>query len=84
LSFGVNIEYKIGNRKVSKAQWERHMREAPLEAVKDGIKNKVAVVRCPKHGQIARVSFTKTSQGFDTKLSACCDELMQRVQRVLR
>jgi hypothetical protein len=79
----VNFEYKIGNRKLSQAEWERNLREAPIEAVKDSIKKKVRRVRCTTHGQTARVSFVKTNQGFDTKLSGCCDELMQLVQRAL-
>jgi hypothetical protein len=58
--------------------------EAPMEAVKDEIRQKISRVRCPTHGQTARVQFVKSSQGFDAKLSGCCDELMQRAQRALQ
>jgi len=81
---GVKIEYKVGSRRVSQREWERHLREAPLEAVKDEILQKISRIRCPKHGQAARVEFAKTSQGFNANLSGCCDELMQRAQRVLQ
>ena len=77
------MEYKIGNRKVSQAQWMRHLRETPIEALKADIEKRVRSVRCLEHGQTARVSFVKTSQGFDTKLSGCCDVLIERVQRAL-
>jgi hypothetical protein len=83
VSFGFKMEYKIGNRKVSTAQWERHLREGPIKALEDDIKNKVSRVRCPTHSQIAQVSFAKTGQGFDTKLSGCCEELMQRARQAL-
>lgn len=83
MSFGFEMEYRIGNRKVSKAEWERHLREAPIEAVKADIQRKVKGIRCPRHGQTARVSFVRTSQGFDTNLSGCCDELIQRVRKAL-
>jgi hypothetical protein len=79
----VKMEYKIGNRKVSQAEWVRRLREAPFEALKADIQKKVRSVRCPKHGQTARVSFVKTSRGFDMKISGCCDALIERVQRAL-
>lgn len=80
----INIEYKIGNRKVSQREWERHLMEAPLDAVKDEIRRKVSRVRCSTHGQTAHVQFVKTSRGFDAKLSGCCDALMQRAQQALQ
>ena len=77
------MEYKIGNRKVSEAEWMRHIQEAPMEAAKDEMKSRIERIRCPKHGQSARVTVAKTSQGFDLKLSGCCDEVIQTVERAL-
>jgi hypothetical protein len=54
-----------------------------LEAAKNEMKSKIERIRCPKHGQSARVTVAKTSQGLDLKLSGCCDELIQTVEKAL-
>jgi len=77
------MEYRIGNRKVSRSEWERHLREAPLEAVKDDVRKKIARVRCPIHGQRPRVEFRKTVRGFDTSITGCCDDVVKHAQRAL-
>ena len=78
------MEYRIGNRKVSQREWERHIAEAPLEGLKDRIRQRVRNVRCPKHGTTPNVTFTKTSSGFDAKVSGCCDKVVEAAQRALR
>ena len=78
------MEYKIGGRKVSQREWERHIAEAPLEAVKDEIRQRVGRIRCPKHGTTATVTLARVSNGFDTKMSGCCDDLVEAARRALQ
>jgi len=80
----IKMEYKIGHRKVSQREWERHLTQAPLEAAKDAIRQQVRRIRCPRHGTTATVTFTKTARGFNTQLRGCCDELIGLVNRSRR
>lgn len=84
MGFGIEIEYKIGGRRVSQQEWERHLREAPTRAAKENVKQKLSGVRCLTHGQSPKVTFRETSQGFDVSISGCCGELTERTRRALR
>lgn len=48
---GFKLEYRIGNRKVSKREWERHMfEEAPQQLAEDALGGKLNNIRCPSMG----------------------------------
>lgn len=79
-----SIEYKIGGRKVSQREWERHLFEQePKRLIRENVEGKLRGLRCPKHGESPRPTFRETSRGFDLSVSTCCEELEALVQRAL-
>lgn len=59
---GFKLEYRIGNRKVSKREWERHMfEEAPQQLAEDALGEKLNNIRCPEHGQRPRLKNRRTT-----------------------
>lgn len=80
----VTWEYKIGNRKVSKRNWEKHVfHDAPHRMAREAIENKLRSVRCPTHGDAPRLTIDEARQGFTVNISGCCEALVRRAQRAL-
>jgi hypothetical protein len=72
----IKWEYKIGSRKVSKREWERHIfRDEPQRIARDKVQKALSGVVCPEHGEAPRLEFVNTNKGFDVLISACCEEL---------
>lgn len=81
---GVNIEYKIGNRRVSKREWEKHVfHQEPRRMVRENVESKIRSVRCPTHGRTPTVRTRETSRGFEFDIEGCCDELVGAARRRL-
>ena len=81
---GFEMEYKIGNRKVSERQWEQHLfHDEPRRLVREDMESKIKSVRCPTHGTTATVRTRETSSGFEFDIEGCCDELVEAAQRKL-
>ena len=59
---------------------ERKFRDVVNKAAKDAIKKKVSSIRCPIHGQSAKVTFKrKLGSNMDFEVSGCCQQLIDRV-----
>ena len=81
----MRLEYRIGNRRVSEAQWERHFEQQARTAVSDAIEGRVRSVRCPVHGRTpTRVTATPSGTDLNWRVEGCCDALIAAVQRSLR
>lgn len=81
----MSVEYRIGNRKVSKAQWDKHLEESVKDAAIDGLRQQISQLRCPVHGKAAKlVVGRQTGSKMEMKIEACCDQLLQRAQQALR
>lgn len=76
---GVEIEYTLGGRKVSRNQFFSGIDGQMREAAVDQVRSKIGRTRCPEHGQTAVVSEVReTRDGFDLNITGCCDALVQR------
>lgn len=81
----IKMEYRIGGRKVSAREWEKHLEEEPLRLVRKEIERKLRGLRCPTHGQSPKPAFRNTAAGLEVSVAPpCCDELAARIRRVLR
>jgi hypothetical protein len=81
----VGVEYRIGNRRVSRREWEKHLfEEAPRQAAEDEIKRKLGPIRCPVHGRAPTVNRGRTTRGgFDLEIEGCCEALVERATAAL-
>jgi hypothetical protein len=81
----VGLEYRIGNRRVTKAQWERHLQQQVVEAASDAVEKRVRSVRCPIHNERpTRVTATRSGTDVKWRIEGCCDDLIAAVQRSLQ
>jgi hypothetical protein len=81
---GFELEYRIGNRKVSQQEWERHMfQEAPRQVAREAVDRELRKVRCPTHGQSPNATITDRADGFEVHIEGCCDALVERAQKAL-
>lgn len=79
-----DLEFKINGRKVRPDQMEKELEKAMFADIKKEMADKVRRIRCPKHGQAARV----TPRGHSIKqlswsVEGCCDELIDRVKKAI-
>ncbi|OAI39848.1 hypothetical protein AYO39_02360 [Actinobacteria bacterium SCGC AG-212-D09] len=80
---GIQLQYKINGRKVSHAEWLRHLGEEAKAKAVDDVKARVARLRCPTHGKSPRaVRTTKSGDRVNFEISACCDRMLKRAQEV--
>lgn len=66
--------------------FERALKEAAEEAVDDGageIERAVRAVRCAEHGEHPKVRRTKTRDGVQLEIEGCCDDIVERAEKVL-
>lgn len=82
---GVDLTYTLGGRKVSRDQFFKGLEGEIRKTASDNVTRQVQRVRCPKHGQTARVTgLRETHDGFGFEISGCCDELVERAKGVIR
>jgi hypothetical protein len=79
----MTLEYRIGNRKVSKTEWERHLREEPLRQVKEEVKRRIEGARCPVHGTRPSVAFRGSGAQLQWDVSACCEQGVEAATRAI-
>jgi hypothetical protein len=80
----MSLEYRIGGRRVSKQQWERHVfQDEPRRIAREEIESKLRTVRCPVHGQTPRVTYSETPRGFDLTVEGCCSQVEQLAENAV-
>lgn len=80
------FEFRIGNRRVFRSQWEQHLREQVATAAADGIRDRLNSTRCPVHGtRPTRITQTGTvGSQLNWRIEGCCDTLIEAVQQALQ
>ena len=78
------FEFKVNGRSVRPQDIERELTNAMLNKAQHAIEQKLSAIRCPLHGQRARVSFQgRSADEMEYKVNGCCDALVQEVRRTL-
>jgi len=58
----------------------KDLEKAVMQAAAEGITKKVRSIRCPEHGQYAKIVATgRSSKDLDFKVSGCCQKLIDEV-----
>lgn len=79
---GVEIRYEVDGRTVSQDQFFAGIEGKIRQMAVDEITRRVEGVRCPEHGNYARVSDVRqTDDGVAFEVAGCCDALVQQAQR---
>jgi hypothetical protein len=79
---GVDVEYKLNGRRVTRDQFFGGLEGQLRRAAIDQMRARVERVRCPQHGQAARLSSTRETRGsLEFTLSGCCNALVARARR---
>lgn len=79
------LEYKIGNRKVSKTRFNSHLNDVVHNMAAEAVVSKVESIRCPKHGKrVKAAKTTRKGKNIGLEFSGCCDEAISRAQSALR
>ena len=79
------LEYRIGGRKVTAAQFHKHMRDSVIQAGAEAARKHIEQVRCPAHGQFAKARRKATvGDRIEFEVTGCCDQLVARAQEALR
>jgi len=72
----IKIDFKFNANDIEKA-----VMQAASEEIASLVKN----VRCPEHGEYARiVASGRSMNDIDFEISGCCDKLVDEVKRKLR
>lgn len=75
------ISFEINGKKMDPNNFGDALEQAVLESAKQKIMKQVGSVRCPKHGQQAKIVFTGlTSQNMTFDISGCCQELVEQIK----
>jgi hypothetical protein len=77
MKFRIDLEYKIGNRKVTQKQWLDHLQNRAGEVTAH---NCEAVIRCPVHGKPPSVTYTAGRYHIE----GCCQAVVDATTRALR
>ncbi len=81
----VDLSYTLGGRKVSRDQFFEGLEGEIRKTASENVTSRVESVRCPKHGQKARVTEVhQTRDGFSFHVTGCCDELVEHAKRAIR
>lgn len=81
----VDLTYTLGGRKVSRDQFFKGLDGEIRKTASDNVSRQVQRMRCPKHGQNARVTeLRQTRDGFSFEISGCCDDLVERAKNAIR
>lgn len=79
----LDITLKIDGRDCRLDQIGKELEKAAMADLKEQIQREVSRIRCPIHGQVARVR--ASGQGIDRlswEIDGCCDDLVERVKKV--
>jgi len=76
----------MNGRSIRPDQIAKEMEKAIVQKANDSIKKKVESVRCPEHGQYARVTVGggQSLKGLKLSVSGCCEALVEEVKRRFR
>jgi hypothetical protein len=55
-----------------------------MKAAQDAVTKRLQSVRCPVHGQTARVTPKTVGSNFEWDIHGCCDELVAKVKAALK
>jgi hypothetical protein len=68
-----------------KAKFEKQLQEGVINAAKEGIQRRAASVRCPTHGETAKLEFINSSGSQLTyNIHGCCEPAIEAVKAALR
>jgi hypothetical protein len=83
--FRVDLEYRIGGRRVSQDEWMKSIVDEARGAALSQVQAKVESLRCPDHGRGPRLT-AQVPAGTDVNLSfdVCCEKLKDAIMRLLR
>jgi hypothetical protein len=81
---GVEVEFSLDGRTVSRKRFfEGIAGEIRKDAV-EHVEAKLESVRCPDHGERPEVTVSETTDGFDVRVTGCCDKLVRQANDTLR
>jgi hypothetical protein len=81
---GVEVECSLDGRTVSREKFfEGIAGEIRKDAV-EHVETKLESVRCPDHGKRPKVTVSETADGFDVRVTGCCDKLIGQATDTLR
>ena len=81
----LELSFMINGRKVRPNQVGDALESAILRKVEDSIKKAVGAVRCPEHGQGAKiVGKGRNLSKLSFEVSGCCDALVKEVEKKLK
>jgi len=79
------LSFMVNGRKVSADQVGDTLERVILKKVRDSIKQAVGAVRCPEHGQGAKiVAKGRDLSKLSFEVSGCCEGLIKEVERKLK
>ena len=78
------VEFKVGGRKVPQRDFGRALHDTALKQVDDAVQRRLRTIRCPRHGQQARVRSARSHNDLEWKIEGCCDELVRAARRALK
>jgi len=81
----VDISFKINGRRVNPNSLGNALQRAMFESVRKAIIKQVGAIRCPQHGQAAKIVYKGRS--FDKlsfEVGGCCEALIEVVKGKLK
>jgi hypothetical protein len=80
----IDISFEFNGKKVDPNKLGDALEQAVIEAATKAIIDRVGSVRCPKHGQYAKIVCTGLkSNDLKFNVSGCCQELTEEVKSKL-
>lgn len=74
------MSFEINGKKVAPGNIGSEIQKAVERAAHEKIMHTVQGVRCPVHGQFAKIE----PNGSDFKVSGCCEALIEQVKKSLK
>jgi hypothetical protein len=83
--FNIRSEYSVGGQRTFRDGFMRGIAKEARKLAVDEISTNVSRVRCPVHGQYARVaSVNGAGDRLTFRISGCCDGVIERATGALR
>ena len=80
----VSVSHHFRGRQVSKKQFTKLLSEEALRLTRKELEQAVRRVRCPVHGQAARLRFTGRRCGrLEWVVDGCCQSLIAQIRMIL-
>ncbi len=79
----MSLEFRVGGRKVSQREFGRALHDTALKKVDDAVQRRLRTIRCPKHGQQARVRSARSHNDLKWNIEGCCEELVRAARKAL-